>query len=63
MSRRIILLVSCLALLATSCAMGSRRIATSTRDVEGFDAVVLGGLGELTISQGADESLTIEAES
>lgn len=63
MNKRILLLASCLALLVSSCAVGSRRIVTSTRDVEGFDVVVLEGLGELTISQGGEESLTIEAES
>jgi len=40
MSRRTLLFVSCLALLATSCTVGSRRVVTSTRDVEGFDVVV-----------------------
>jgi hypothetical protein len=63
MSRRILLLVSSLVLLITSCAVGSRRVVTATRGVKGFDEVVLEGLGELTISQGAAESLTIEAES
>jgi hypothetical protein len=63
MSRRILLLFSCLALLVTSCAMGSRRVVTSTRGVRGFDEVILEGLGELTITQGEEETLSIEAES
>lgn len=35
---------------------------TERRDVSGFDSVSLAGLGELTIAQGDEESLTIEAE-
>jgi cytoskeletal protein CcmA (bactofilin family) len=50
-------------LLLTSCSVGSRRVVTEERKVSGFDAVVFEGLGELTITQGDREALTIEAES
>ena len=63
MNKRIVLIVMCVALLVTSCGLGSGRVVTSERSVSGFDAVVLEGLGELTITQGDEESLTIEAES
>lgn len=52
------------ALLITSCAgqIGSGRVVSEQRQVSGFDTVVLSGSGEMTITQGAGEALTIEAE-
>ena len=41
---------------------GSGDVVTETRAVSGFDRVILGGIGELTLIQGEEESLEIEAE-
>ena len=41
---------------------GSGHVQRQSRDVRGFDQVVLSGLGTLTITQGSTESLTVEAE-
>jgi len=41
---------------------GSGHVRSESRTVQGFDQVVLTGSGELTITQGGAESLTIEAE-
>lgn len=41
---------------------GSGKTATETREVSGFSAVQLGWLGDLAITQGNTEGLTIEAE-
>lgn len=62
-NKRFLVTVACVVLLLSSCAVGSRRVVTSDRSVSGFDRVVFEGLGELTITQGDRESLTIEAES
>lgn len=42
--------------------IGSGAVATEERDVGGFDRVRLSGEGELRITQGDTEALTIEAE-
>ena len=63
MNRRILLAIALVVLLASSCTVGSREVVTDTRNVRDFDRVVFEGLGELTITQGVSESLTIEAES
>ncbi|MFN8493711.1 MAG: head GIN domain-containing protein [Caldilineaceae bacterium] len=41
---------------------GSGRVVTEQRTVHNFNGVTLSGSGELTILQGDDEALTIEAE-
>jgi len=41
---------------------GSGNIATETRNVSAFDRVSVAGAGELTLVQGEEESLTIEAD-
>lgn len=41
---------------------GSGSVVTETREVSGFDRVILSGIGELTVTQGDTESLEIEAE-
>lgn len=41
---------------------GSGHVATESRAVSGFSAVELSGFGELTVTQGDSESLSIEAE-
>lgn len=41
---------------------GSGVVVTETRQVSGFNALTFAGLGEIVITQGPTESLTIEAE-
>jgi hypothetical protein len=41
---------------------GSGNVRSESRDVHGFDRVVLAGIGTLNITQGAAEALTIQAE-
>jgi hypothetical protein len=41
---------------------GSGHVTSESRQVAGFDRVDLSGSGELTITQGATESLTVEAD-
>jgi hypothetical protein len=41
---------------------GSGHVTSESRQVAGFDRVDLAGSGELTIAQGATESLTVEAD-
>lgn len=62
MSKRALLGILCCALLASACSVGTRRRVTSTREVADFDRVVFEGIGELNVSLGTHESLTIEAE-
>lgn len=62
MKKRLLALLACV-LLLTSCSVGSRRVVTEERKVSGFDTVVFEGLGELTVTQGDREALTVEAES
>jgi hypothetical protein len=47
---------------ACSVVNGSGRVATETRPVSGFTGIDLAGSGEVTIQQGAAESLTIETD-
>ena len=63
MNKRIIIVAVLATLLVSSCTIGSRRVVTDTRKVTDFDKVVFEGVGELAITQGARELLTIEAES
>lgn len=63
MNKRVLLITGCILVLLSSCAVGSQRVVTSTRDVSDFDSLAFEGLGEVTITQGDRESLTIEAES
>ena len=66
MNRRILFCLALVVLLLGACicpgTRGSGKITTQSRDVSGFDQVSLGGSGELTVTQGDEESLTIEAE-
>jgi hypothetical protein len=41
---------------------GSGNVRTESRDVHGFDAVALSGVGTLAVTQGSSEALTIQAE-
>jgi hypothetical protein len=43
-------------------AQGSGRIISETRQVSGFEAVHISGIGELSITQGKEESIRVEAE-
>jgi hypothetical protein len=63
MKGRLLFSIVLVVLLLSSCTVGSRRVVTDDRTVSDFDQVSFGGLGELTITQGDGESLTIEAES
>lgn len=62
----VITLLLLVALLTSACEInmvtGSGRVTTQNRTVAGFNAVTFAGLGELTITQGSTEGLTIEAE-
>ncbi len=49
--------------MLSSCTVGSRRVVTENVKVSNFDQVNFSAIGELTITQGNRESLTIEAES
>lgn len=72
--RKIIMLLALVtALSLTACAVtvngtpvavvrGSGVVVTETRQVSGFNALSFAGLGEVIITQGQTESLTIEAE-
>jgi len=55
-----------IALLTSACEInittGSGKVVTQTKAVSGFSSVTFAGLGELNITQGASESLTIEGE-
>ena len=41
---------------------GSGNVVTEERDVSGFDRVALSGFGEVIITQGDKESLTVETD-
>lgn len=64
----ILVIISMLAIFVTSCkwtigfVRGSGNIATEERDVSNFRKVHLSGVGNLIITQGKEESLTIEAD-
>jgi hypothetical protein len=69
MKTRIILLAIAITTLAlASCRMninmvsGSGNVVTETRQVSDFSALVFAGAGDITITQGETEALTIEAE-
>ena len=53
-------------LLLTACGLnyvqGSGNVVTEERDVSGFDSVNMSGIGEVLITQGNTESLTIETD-
>ncbi len=54
-----------LALLLSGCTgnvVGSGHVITENRSVSEFDALVLSGVGEVTITQGETEALTVQAE-
>lgn len=62
-------LVAFVALVTVGCGnfgvnaiRGSGKVVTETREVSNFHSVVLAGVGELNITQGDSEGLTIQAE-
>jgi len=59
-----IIVVMMLSLSACTIDMvsGSGHLITETRKVSGYDSVVFSAIGDVTITQGATEGLTIEAE-
>jgi hypothetical protein len=48
--------------LPTTAVRGDGNVATEERQVSGFDRIALSGAGDITIIQGSEERLTIEAE-
>ena len=57
-----LLLSGCFIPIRTTQIVGSRKVATETRDVSGFTAVDLSSVGTLIIQQGSVELLSITAE-
>ena len=69
MNAKILKIIGLLAiglLLTTACGLrtiqGSGDVVTESRDVSGFNSVSLSGIGRAIITQGDEESLTIEAD-
>ncbi|MCK9150825.1 head GIN domain-containing protein [Methanobacterium alcaliphilum] len=62
----ILVLIICIAITVSGCigtgGTGSGNVINETKTVNGFDQVSLNGIGTLIITQGSEESLTIEAE-
>jgi hypothetical protein len=61
-----ICLVAVLAFTMSGCSInlvtGSGRLSTETRSVSGFSSLLFAGLGDVNITQGSTEGLTIQAE-
>lgn len=59
-----VLLLSAAILSTTACVSveGSGNVITETREVSGFSGIDLSGSGDVIITQGAEESLTIETD-
>jgi hypothetical protein len=73
MRKTVIFIIPLILLITTACSItiaspelhkeiGSGNVVTQQRDVSGFDQVKFGGVGILTITQGSQETLTIEAD-
>ncbi len=67
MRLRIFLTVLLLILLLPGCSgpgiiTGSGNVVTDSRSVSGFSRVILSGAGDMALTQGDSESLTVEAE-
>ena len=66
MSRALVVSVMLVALLAASCVVktieGSGDIDTETRSVSGFDRIDLSHMGEVHLTQGDTEGLTVRAD-
>ena len=61
-----LVMIALAAVLLAGCGVtivnGSGKVITESRKVSNFSAVSFSGLGDITISQGSTESLTVEAE-
>lgn len=57
-----LLLTSCMPVLLPNKLLGSGEVIHETRAVSNFHAVILADIGDLTITQGATEALTVTAE-
>lgn len=55
-------LTGCVSFTGWSTVSGSGNVTTETRAVSGFDRVSVAGVGEMTVVQGDQESLTIETD-
>src|SRR4051794_15454674 len=55
-------LIGCAGIGGFNVTRGSGNVITQKRDVSGFSSVVLAGVGDLAITQGDAEGLTISAE-
>jgi predicted small secreted protein len=62
----LVIILSVVLVLLSACnftlANGSGKVISQTRQVSGFSKVSMSGIGQLIISQGSTESLTIDAE-
>ena len=63
-SWKVVGLLAIVILLISACDLlvGSEDIVTETRDVSNFDSVSLDGSGDAIITQGGEESLTVETD-
>ncbi len=63
---KVVGLLAVAVLLLSACAItpvrGSGNVVTEEREVSGFDSVALSGVGEVFITQGDEEALTIETD-
>jgi len=55
-------LAGCQQIVPPGSVRGSGNVRSESRDVHDFDRVEVGGVGTLTVAQGASEALTIRAE-
>jgi hypothetical protein len=62
MKKRLFCLAICLLLCACSFVRGSGRLITESREVRGFERVALTGSGDLILTQGERESLTVQTD-
>ncbi|MGD8865900.1 MAG: head GIN domain-containing protein [Anaerolineales bacterium] len=68
MLKKLLMLIGVFTLMTTACTIsvryeeGSGVVVEEARSVSGFDRVSFEGVGKLVVTQGSEESLTIEAE-
>jgi Putative auto-transporter adhesin, head GIN domain len=55
-------LAACADVIGVGGTQGSGNVSTQTRDVHGFDSIVMAGTGKLTITQGNGESLMVRSD-
>ena len=65
-SKHLLLLILLLPFLLSACGLdildGSGDVISESREVSDFNRVVFGGVGELQLTQGDQESLTVTAD-